>query len=221
MKCPEAQQLMSAYLDSEVVRSQRAALQAHLESCVACSRRYRAMQRTHTIITALGRKPAPPELALELRVAISREAANARRRRWEMLRVRWENAFNALMVPATGGLVTTVLTFGLLINLLMPGQVPSASDVPTTFYTPPQLQTSPFEVAIDSSRTQPLIVEAVVGPDGRVQDYRVLSGGEDDRAVLSELKNMLIFATFRPATSFGRPTVGRAVLAFSKIQVKG
>jgi len=54
-----------------------------------------------------------------------------------------------------------------------------------------------------------------------VQDYRVLSGEANGGAVLSELKNMLIFATFRPATSFGQPTAGLAILAFSKIQVKG
>lgn len=221
MKCREARKLMSPYLDAEVARGQMSAVQAHMESCVACARRYRGMQRTQTAVGALGRKTAPPELALKLRVAISREVASARRSRWEMLGVHWENAFNALMVPATGGLVTTVLTFGLLINLLMPGQVPGANDVPTTFYTPPQLQTSPFEFAMDAGHAEPLIVEAVVGPDGRVQDYRVLSGGENGSAMLSELKNMLIFATFRPATSFGRPTVGRAVLAFSKIQVKG
>ncbi len=59
------------------------------------------------------------------------------------------------MVPATGGLVTTVLTFGILINLLMPGQVPDANDVPTTFYTPPQLQTTPFEVAMDVRAPNP------------------------------------------------------------------
>jgi hypothetical protein len=97
----------------------------------------------------------------------------------------------------------------------------SANDVPTTFYTPPELQSTPFEVAMDAGRPEPLIVEAYVGADGRVQDYRILSGGESGAAVLSELKNMLIFATFRPATSFGRPTAGRAILAFSKIQVKG
>ncbi len=221
MKCREAQKLMSPYLDAEVARGQRSALQAHMESCVACSRWYRGMQRTQTAIGALGRKSAPPELSLKLRVAISREIASTQRSRWEMLSVHWENAFRALMVPATGGLVATVLTFGLLINLLMPGQVPGANDVPTTFYTPPQLQTTPFEVAMDAAHGEPLIVEAVVGPDGRVQDYRVLSGGENGSAVLAELKNMLIFATFRPATSFGRPTVGRAVLAFSKIQVSG
>ena len=221
MKCREAQKLMSPYLDAEVARGQMSDLQAHMESCVACSRRYLGMQRTQSAVGALGRKSAPAELGLKLRVAISREIASAHRSRWEMLSLHWENAFNALMVPATGGLVATILTFGLLINLLMPGQVPGANDVPTTFYTPPHLQATPFEVAMDVTRGEPLIVEAVVGTDGRIQDYRVLSGGENGGAMLSELKNMLIFATFRPATSFGRPTVGRAVLAFSKIQVKG
>jgi HAE1 family hydrophobic/amphiphilic exporter-1 len=36
-----------------------------------------------------------------------------------------------------------------------------------------------------------------------------------------QLENMLIFTTFRPATAFGQPTSGRAVLSFSKINVKG
>jgi hypothetical protein len=32
---------------------------------------------------------------------------------------------------------------------------------------------------------------------------------------------MLIFTVFHPATAFGRPTSGRAVLSFSKMTVKG
>jgi hypothetical protein len=195
-------------------------LQAHLDSCGVCAARYQGLRRTQALVSGLGRKSAPSDLGLKLRVLLSQELANGRRSRWEMLRLRWENVFNAVMVPATGGLVTTVVMFGLLINLLMPLQVPGANDVPTNFYTPPQLQSTPFEVAMDSGHLDPLIVEAYIGADGRVQDYRVLSGGENG-AVLSELKNMLIFATFRPATSFGRPTTGRAILAFSKIQVKG
>jgi anti-sigma factor RsiW len=221
MKCRTATQLMSSYLDSAVTRSEMSALQTHLESCGECSAHYHALRRTQGIVGSLGRKPAPADLALKLRVAISQEIANARTSRWEVFRVRWENVFNAVMVPATGGLVTTIVMFGLLINLLMPMQVPGANDVPTTFYTPPQLQSTPFEVAMDAGRPEPLIVEAYVGADGRVQDYRILSGGENDRAALSQLKNTLIFATFKPATSFGRPTAGRAILAFSNFQVKG
>jgi len=74
---------------------------------------------------------------------------------------------------------------------------------------------------VETGHSEPLIVEALVGADGRVQDYRVLSGGINDAATASNLKNMLIFATFKPATSFGRPTSGRTILAFSNFQVKG
>jgi hypothetical protein len=66
-----------------------------------------------------------------------------------------------------------------------------------------------------------LIIEAYVGPDGRVQDYRILSGPENDADILPQLKNMLIFTTFQPATAFGRPTSSRVILNFSGIQVKG
>lgn len=221
MRCSEAKRVLSLYLDSEISRNGMSALQLHLKSCRDCMQRFQALQRTKSMVGDLGRKSVPPELALRLRVAISQEIASVRRSRWEMLRVHWDNAVRALMVPATGGLVTAVLAFGLLINLLMPFPVTDTNDVPTTFYTPPQLQTTPFELAIDSGRSEPLIVEALVGADGRVQDYRILSGGDNDSSSVANLKNMLIFATFRPATSFGRPTAGRTILAFSKIQVRG
>jgi hypothetical protein len=35
------------------------------------------------------------------------------------------------------------------------------------------------------------------------------------------VKNMLIFTTFRPATSMGVPRPGTVVLSFSKVSVKG
>jgi hypothetical protein len=87
-------------------------------------------------------------------------------------------------------------------------------------YTPPELQFTPFELGMGSA-TDSLVVEAYVGADGRVLDYRILAGGEDAEHILPELKNMLIFTTFHPATSFGRPVSARAILTFSKIQVKG
>jgi hypothetical protein len=208
-------------LDLAVTRAEMSDLQSHMDSCGPCATHFIALQRTRESVANLGRKAAPPDLALRIRVALSQEISIAGSSRWDALRVRWENLFNAVMVPVTGGLVATIVMFGLLINFLMPAQLPGSNDVPTTPYTPPELQSAPFEMAMDAARTEPLIVEAYVGADGRVQDYRILSGGDNGGAVLSGLKNVLIFATFRPATSFGRPTAGRAILAFSKIQVKG
>jgi hypothetical protein len=65
------------------------------------------------------------------------------------------------------------------------------------------------------------VIEAYIDANGRVQDYRVLSSPHGQEVVDSDLKNMLLFTVFRPATSFGRPTTGRAVLTFANVNVKG
>ncbi len=220
MKCTVAKRLMSSYLDSAVTRSQLAQINEHLHDCEDCAADYSAGQHIQMLVGSLRRKVAPADLMLRLRVAASQEVANSQRSRWEMLRVRWENAFNATMVPATAGVVTTLIIFGLLISFLYPVQVRAANDVPTMLYTPAQLQFTPFELSGVSS-AESLVVEAYVGPDGRVQDYRILSAPENEEPLLPQLKNMLIFTTFHPATAFGQPTASRVVLSFSKVQVKG
>jgi len=60
-----------------------------------------------------------------------------------------------------------------------------------------------------------------VDAQGRVQDYRILSGQEQNQHLRRQLDQMMIFTTFRPATSFGRPAPGRVVLSFSRIHVRG
>ncbi len=221
MTCSVAKRLISSYLDGAVTRSQMAQMDEHLRACVECAARFVSVQRTQSLVGALGRQPAPPDLALKLRVALSQELANSGRSRWERLRVRWENAFNATMVPATFGLVTTLIIFGVLISFLYPAQVRASNDVPTMLYTPAELKSTPFELSMGVANTDSLVVEAYVGPDGRVLDYRVLSAPEDAQAILPQLKNMLIFTTFNPATAFGQPTSSRVILTFSKVQVQG
>ena len=54
-----------------------------------------------------------------------------------------------------------------------------------------------------------------------MQDYRILSDSDNAQRLLPEVKRMLIFTTFRPAMSMGRPTASHAVLSFSKINVRG
>jgi anti-sigma factor RsiW len=221
MNCSMAKSLMSSFLDGCVTRRQMAQMNEHLNQCADCAAEMASVQRTQSVVQSLGRKAAPADLTLRLRVALSQELANSHKSRWERLRVRWENAFDATMVPATAGLVTTLFIFGLLIGVLYPSQVRAANDVPTMLYTPAQLESTPVEISGGAATEDSLVVEAYVGPDGRVQDYRILSAPEDAQTVLPQLKNMLIFATFQPATAFGQPISGRVILTFSRVQVKG
>lgn len=223
MNCGEAKKLFSPYLDGQVSGREMRALDGHMEECSRCAREYVAVRRTQLLLANLGSKKAPADLALKLRVAISREIAQKRRARFEGVLVRLENALNAFMVPATAGLVSAVLIFGLMLGFIaLPSQLQASSgDVPLMLYTAPQLEQSVFGTSLGSIGEDSVVIEAYVDANGRVEDYRILSQSEDAKAMLPQVKNLLIFTTFRPALSMGRPTAGRAVISFSKISVKG
>ena len=225
MKCAEYQRLFSPYLDGHVSGAEMFALQDHMKGCASCAREYAEVQRTLQLMVALNRAKAkaPADLPLRLRLAISRESKQARRRRFEGAMVRLSNALNAFMVPATAGVVSAVLTFGLLLGFFaLPQQLQaSSSDVPLMLYVGPQLQQSVFGTSLGSMGDDSVVIEAYVDANGRVEDYRILSQSEDAKAALPQVKNLLIFTTFHPALSMGVPTPGRAVISFSKISVKG
>ena len=155
--------------------------------------------------------------------AISRETEAAKRGRLEGVMVRLENAFEAFMVPATAGFLSALIIFGIaMVYFVAPSSLQAGNDVPLVMVnTAPQLQQSAFGMTLDTIDADSLVIEAYVDANGRVQDYRILSDTQESKEVLPQVKRMLIFTTFRPALSMGRPTPSRAVLSFSKISVKG
>jgi len=224
MKCGLAKSLLSPYLDGAITGGEMQALSQHLKECSACTQRYLSLSQTQQLLTQTGRRKAPPDLALRLRLAVSREIARSQRPMFEGLQLRLENVLRAFMVPATAGLATAVLIFGVLIGTLVQPLQADNSDVPLMIVTAPQLQQAAL-TPMDSIHDDSLVIEAYVGSDGRVKDYRIISSPSDSKEVMPQVKNMMldmmVFARFRPATSMGRPTAGRALLAFSRISVRG
>ncbi len=227
MNCADYKRLFSLYLDGQVSGAEMFALTHHMESCPDCTREYKELRRTQQLLAGFRkRKPkAPPDLALRLRVAISRETTAARRRRFEGAMVRLRNSLEAFMVPATAGAVSAVLAFGMLLGLFaIPQQLQASSDVPLTFYIGPQLERSVFGTSLGNMGSigdESVVIEAFVDAQGRVEDYRILSQPDDAKDVMPQVKSLLIFTTFRPALAMGLPTAGRAVISFSRINVKG
>jgi len=222
LQCPRAKQLFSPYLDGAVTGAQMLALQDHFAKCPTCYGEYRALRQTQQVLASMPRPKVPADLGLKLRLAISREAAHARRARFEGLMVRMENAVQAFMVPAAAGFVSALILFGIaMVYFVAPSSLRADNDVPLVMVnTGPELQPSAFGLTMDTIDDDSLVIEAYVDATGRVQDYRILSDS-DSKDVLPKVKQMLIFTTFRPALSMGRPTPSRAVLSFSKISVKG
>src|SRR5690348_8144813 len=111
MNCTQAQELLSPYLDGAVSGKQMHAVRAHLDACADCTREYMLLTHSQHLLRELGRKQAPADLALRLRVAISQEAAAVRRPYLAGIRIRLQNALDAVIVPAAVGAVAAVLVF--------------------------------------------------------------------------------------------------------------
>ncbi len=223
LQCPKAKRLFSPYLDGAVTGTEMLALQEHLSNCAACHHEYQALRKTQQLLANVGRPKVPADLGLKLRLAISREAEPAKRARFEGLRVRLENALDAFMVPATAGFLSALIIFGIaMVYFVAPSTLQAGNDVPLVMVnTAPELQQSAFGMTLDTIEADSLVIEAYVDANGRVQDYRILSDTEKSKEALPQVKRMLIFTTFRPALSMGRPTPSKAVLSFSKISVRG
>ncbi len=223
MTCGQAKELLSPYLDGAVTGTEMQSLQRHMEQCSACMGEFSALRATQQLLANVPRVKAPPDLGLKLRLAISREAAEERRPRFEGLRLRMENTLHAFMVPATAGLACAVLIFGLIAAVLAtPGQLQANNqDVPLVLNTGPELLPSTFGDNLSSVGADALVIEAYVDRNGRVQDYKILSDPAEAKQLLPQVKRMLIFTTFRPAMSMGYPIPSRAVLSFSRISVRG
>jgi hypothetical protein len=71
-----------------------------------------------------------------------------------------------------------------------------------------------------NSNDSTIVVQAFVNSQGRVYDYKIVSGPEDP-AVRTQIADQLLLSVFEPARIFGEPIRGQAVITFSGISVQG
>jgi len=175
------------------------------------------MQRTQQLLASLGPKQAPADLALKLRVAISREAAQGRRPRFEGVLVRLQNAAQCFMFRRRRDWsARCCFSDCCWASLPCPPNCGRAARRSADAVHRTAVGTVAFGTTLGNTDDEAVVVEAHVDANGRIDDYRVLSQPDDAQSVLPQLKNLLIFTTFHPALSMGRPTSGTAVLSFPR-----
>jgi Putative zinc-finger len=218
MTCTRARRLLSSYLDGAVSAAEMRDLSGHLTSCDSCGQEYTLLEKTRSLVSSLGPRQAPPDLATKIRLNIASAQSRTWRQALQGPLLGLQYALSAFVLPATAGVLGAIVFFAALIGFFVPPPV-SANDVPTTFYTPPRLESSGFTedaLNVDS----PLVIETSVDAYGRVQDYRIISG-RDDEVVRAQLNRAFLLPIFAPAQSFGRPVPSKVVISFSRVHVRG
>ena len=240
MKCTTVRLKLAGYLDDVVESAARAVerneMRTHLDGCARCREE---LQRYRKLAVLLSRAPhtlPPSDLAVRIKVAAARAQQTENwPNRWQRIRDRAEllldNVFRPLTLPATGGIVSAVLVFVFVLQLMAPGITVQAvpNDTPLNIMQPAELvnlSDSPGNWAPEQHDTElalphGLMLDVTVDARGQMVDYQILSGPRT-REMQKQLDQMLLFSRFHPMTSFGRPTSGgHVILSFSAVRVRG
>jgi len=227
--CKEIQACFSAYLDGAVSGQEMLGISRHIEGqgdaagCEACAREFAAWRQTQSAVSALRPVKAPGNLALQLRLAISHERARRESRLLDRLSLAWDNALRPALLQVSAGLAGSVVLLGTILTLMVVGAPTAvlANDEPLGAVTAPHYKYSMVSPeAIVTPHDSPIVVEAAVDTVGRVYDYTIVEGPQDD-AVRAQVATQLLGSVFEPASAFGVPIRGRVILTFAGISVRG
>jgi hypothetical protein len=224
--CNRVQANLTEYLDGQLNGRQMQEISSHLGQCRDCDREWKSLQGVQSALAGLGPMPAPANLPLRIRVALSQERARSRRSPFAALTLVWKNSIGPFLLQASAGLASAVLLMGTVIMLItmfaQPESANAAPDEPLGNASAPRLlyfsnaQGGNEIGSIDG----PVWVQVYVNGQGEVYDFRIVSG-PDDEATRSHVENLLLFGRFEPARFFGQPVRGMTVLLFSGVNVRG
>jgi len=228
MNCGSVREKLPGYIDGALHSAEHAPVRAHLDSCVACRQELERYHRLSALVSRVERPVPPADLAVRVRLAVSRERNKVSwaRQKWGRAVLVFQNVLEPLAVPATGGTLTSLLIFGLALQSLFSGLPMGAvpNDLPTNLLQPARVESlAPFAINDDAEdgAIRHLVVEATLDEKGSMVNYQILAG-PDNRLVRRQLDQALMLSRFRPQMSFGRPVSGgRVVVSFSEMRVRG
>jgi negative regulator of sigma E activity len=224
--CNAMQAKFTEYLDGRLSGLEMQYVAAHLESCRECAGEWKSLVRTQALLAELGPAPEPEDLTLRIRVAISQERARRRRTHFQGLNLVWRNTVGPFLLQAAAGFASAVLLLGTVIVLIsmfaQPERAQASADEPLGNATAPRL----LYLSSGAGRNEigavsgPVTIEVYVNGQGQAYDYRIISGPNDEET-RAQVENLLLTSRFEPASRFGQPIPGLAVLSFSGVSVRG
>lgn len=225
MSCENVQERISLLLDGQIPAGERENVLAHITVCRECGAHLGALQAQRALMRGMAQPVVPELLGAKLRVIASHERERQLvrvslgervRRLVSNINLAFDNLMRPVALPVAGGLLSTLLLFGVMLPRLSFAQHPNGGyDYSTeprgSIVTDPWDNGPAYDAAdfpLFASPDQPKsdyvnIVNLTIDESGRVVDWTVVRG-----RVTDEIATIIIMGRFEPATNFGIPISG-------------
>ena len=210
MTCWNVKRRSSDFVDGRLQRREHSKVDDHLRKCDACAFRVDEIRSVRTSLEKLPPPKTPASLRSKLQVLASRERSTLLEtggsqflRLWNSWRFRFEHLMRPLTIPATGGVLSSVLLFGALALTISTTTRRVAYEVPVIYaehmdanLIPMQLQTS-------------MVLNLSMDGRGRITDYAVHNGSASFAGNGSLLQyNNITMPEFPGVLAMAQPTIG-------------
>ncbi|HTS66468.1 MAG TPA: zf-HC2 domain-containing protein [Candidatus Acidoferrales bacterium] len=232
MSCENVQKQIGLLLDRQLNHGEREHVLAHIETCRPCARKLESMQDLRATMGRMSNVQVPPELTARLRVAASHYRQSVERRRdfaarlrhfAACIRLEFDNMMRPLAVPFAGGLASSFACFLFLLPSLSfqhnyglePPLFRPEPAIVTGFTDPDGTPVGATNVKMEWGSSlvtgDEVTLTVLVDPAGQVQDWNVY--GDD---LTPEMKSVILYSKFIPATVSGQPAWGLKQLVFPR-----
>lgn len=178
MICWSVRRRGNEYVDGRLRAGELSRVETHLAGCYGCELRIDDIRSVRSALRKLPKAQAPADLRTRLQVGASRERSaliETNGSRWQRVWNRWKFRLDGLMrpltIPATGGVVSSLLLFGALAFTIGTTTRAVANEVPVMYSDRMPANLVPLELH------SAVVLTLSLDGNGRITDYAVRDGG--------------------------------------------
>ena len=221
--CATIRESMWDYISGSLTGPPRNVVDSHLNCCRECQSYRTDVQSLGAGLRHLPNRRVPLGVQNRLfglaRRERSRQLAKQDFSTWRVstetrFRRFFDNLQKPFAVPAAGGILTSFLCFGVIVNTL---HLPPEWDeeMPVGYSTEVMIdELTPF-----SFKGRDVMVKLTVDAGGRVTNYEPQEINPTPEE-LREISNLVLYSTFTPATRLGRPVASKRLFSIRHLREK-
>lgn len=207
MTCFSTKRQSTAYIDGRLRERERARIAAHLRSCDSCNAYFDQLSFLRSGLRSLPVAKAPTNLGMDLRVIASRARHASVQTRgsrllqlWETWRFRLDELMRPLTIPAAGGLLSSMLLFGVLSATITQSTRAVGYEIPVVYEDRSDANLVPVDMR------GPLTLTMSLDDKGRIRDYAVRDSSAFFAGNVSRLSyNTIAMPQFPSVLTFSHP----------------